>query len=237
MQSENAVIMKGKKYEEIELQKENTLILRLQGKFYNAYNDSAYLLHRTMGYKVNTTPSDKRKAGFPIESLDKVLKVLKTARINVCVINGDKMIVDESFCDNQYLQELSKAKAIIREKQPEKQHNQPETSIQKILSVPKGTEEVVTPKPVSQLHTPGIVHIPQRPLVEKCEIHKEYTLFIQGQGFSMENALIEIQNTINQLIQQGNHIVTFSLVENKTTNRNNLVTVQGILVYQNQNGG
>ena len=78
--------------------------LRRVGKFYQAYEDDAYVIHAIMGYNVSNG-----RIGFPINSLGKVqnkleeckvrlqikimLLILRILRIIICMISFQMMVL------------------------------------------------------------------------------------------------------------------------------------------------
>jgi len=63
---------------------------------------------------------------------------------------------------------------------------------------------------------------------------KQYTHFIQGHGMTLDNAVMDAQNSINEFISFGNEIVTLSLVDN--LGPNGIFHVFGIVVYKQKTG-
>ena len=66
--------------------------LRLVGKFYQAYEDDAYVIHAIMGYKVSNG-----KIGFPTSSIGKVQNKLDEYKINYQIIEKDSIIDSKDF--------------------------------------------------------------------------------------------------------------------------------------------
>lgn len=66
--------------------------LRLIGKFYQAYEDDAYVIHALMDYKVSNG-----KVGFPIISIGKVQNKLDECKINYKIIDKDSIVSENDF--------------------------------------------------------------------------------------------------------------------------------------------
>lgn len=74
------------------------LIYKNNGKFYNAYDNDAYILSGIMGYKV----VNGRKCGFPDNALDKVINRLEDNKISYQIIytNNKPVIKDYKKLNN-----------------------------------------------------------------------------------------------------------------------------------------
>ena len=59
----------------------NEVKIRKSGTFYNIYDDDAYIIYYLFGYNIR----DKR-IGFPINSIDKVIKKLNEYKINYDIV-------------------------------------------------------------------------------------------------------------------------------------------------------
>lgn len=66
--------------------------LRKVGKFYQSYEDDAYVIHALMNYNVCNG-----KVGFPITSLAKVQNKLDEYKINYQIIEKDSIIDSKDF--------------------------------------------------------------------------------------------------------------------------------------------
>lgn len=71
--------------------------IRKQGKFYNAYEDDAYVIHAALGYKVSNG-----RVGFPITAIGRVQNELEERKINYVVIEKDVEVEKKDFSNNTY---------------------------------------------------------------------------------------------------------------------------------------
>ena len=69
--------------------------LRRVGKFYQAYEDDAYVIHAIMGYNVSNG-----RIGFPINSLGKVQNKLEECKVSYKIIDKDNVTDSNDFKDN-----------------------------------------------------------------------------------------------------------------------------------------
>jgi len=67
---------------------EERVSLYKSGLFYNCYRESAYIVHKLMGYKV---VFPKESVGFPEKSLEKVLQALHDANVSFSVYEKDTL--------------------------------------------------------------------------------------------------------------------------------------------------
>lgn len=74
------------------------LIIKV-GIFYETYNNDAFIINNLFGYKVKEI-GDFDRAGFPVNSFDKVIKKLERCEINYVIIDGG--IVSKKFKNNNY---------------------------------------------------------------------------------------------------------------------------------------
>lgn len=93
--------MQKQKFESLKEQHPGMLVLQLQGNFYKAFNDSAYVLSGLMDYKLKPTKSGY-KCGFPTVAYDKVKEACECQRISYVVYEGDTLVDQNSFSDNQF---------------------------------------------------------------------------------------------------------------------------------------
>jgi len=83
----------------------NYIILSKIGNFYNIFGDDAQIIYLLTGYKINY---DKNiiKVGFPVVSLEKVLKKLHEEKINYIVLEKIDGVINikikKRFNDNMY---------------------------------------------------------------------------------------------------------------------------------------
>lgn len=93
--------MSKQKFEILREQHPDVLVLEMQGNFYKAFNDSAYVLSGLMGYKLKTTKAGY-KCGFPVVAYEKVKEACESQRINYVVYDGEKLVDQNSFKNNQF---------------------------------------------------------------------------------------------------------------------------------------
>ena len=77
------------------------IIMIKVGKFYEIIDQDALIINKIFKYKLSKL-SDNLKCGFPVNTLDKVLDVLKEQRLNYLVIEDGTAILEEKFEDNCY---------------------------------------------------------------------------------------------------------------------------------------
>lgn len=71
------------------------------GNFYEIFDKDAVIASNILNYKLSKI-SDTVKCGFPISSLDKVLKLLKDKQINYVVIENNNVTNEQNFENNIY---------------------------------------------------------------------------------------------------------------------------------------
>ena len=76
------------------------IILIKVGNFYNVLSKDAQILSTIFNYKKNTF-AGTIKVGFPISSLNKVLKTLDNLKINY-IVYENKVILKQKFKKNKY---------------------------------------------------------------------------------------------------------------------------------------
>lgn len=89
------------KYEILQEQYPDTLVLELQGNFYKAYDSSAWVLSGLMEYKLKETKAGY-KCGFPVVAYDKVKAACENNRINYVFYDGERLSDQDVFLDNQF---------------------------------------------------------------------------------------------------------------------------------------
>lgn len=115
--------------------------LRLIGKFYQAYEDDAYVIHALMDYKVSNG-----KVGFPISSIGKVQNKLDECKINYKIIDKDSIVSENDFRNfnkyDKYLKDGIKSmnKKINDDKLLDTILNLPDDKVDKII---KYIQEVI----------------------------------------------------------------------------------------------
>ena len=115
--------------------------LRIIGKFYQAYEDDAYVIHALMDYKVSNG-----KVGFPISSIGKVQNKLDECKINYKIIDKDSIVSENDFRNfnkyDKYLKDGIKSmnKKINDDKLLDTILNLPDDKVDKII---KYIQEVI----------------------------------------------------------------------------------------------
>ena len=91
--------------------------IRRQGKFYTAYENDAYVLHATSGYKIS-----KGRVGFPVNVLGKVQNSLEDKKISYVIIQKDKEVEKKDFKNkNKYQTYLELGKKSCEQKRREEE--------------------------------------------------------------------------------------------------------------------
>lgn len=108
-------------YEQLVKSYPDTLILCLQGMFYIAYDESAYVLSVVSGYQVRReSEKSKCKCGFPKGSLDKVTKLLDEKHVNYIALKGSEVAAAGDFnsgnCFNDCLSSFNKNNIVTKGK-------------------------------------------------------------------------------------------------------------------------
>ena len=109
--------------------------LRRVGKFYQAYEDDAYVIHAIMGYNVSNG-----RIGFPVNSLGKVQSKLDECKISYNIIDKDSIIDSKDFRDNnmydKFLDDgiLSMDKIMCNKSLLEVIKNLPDEKVEKIIN-------------------------------------------------------------------------------------------------------
>lgn len=82
---------------------EETVLIKLQGMFYNAYDDSAKVLHMVTGYKVKRGSDTSRlKCGFPTNALSKVVSQLTESSVSYRVTNKMEVVSENKATGNRF---------------------------------------------------------------------------------------------------------------------------------------
>lgn len=196
--------MSDTKYEELLKKHPDAVVLHLRGTFYTAFGDSAIIIAKLAGYKITKLKNNEIKVGFPTNSLNKVISFCYVNKINVVAYVKDEMVEKQEFEDNQYESFLASI---------DKDKLEYAESKQNVNSKDSADEKETT---------------------VTTDNKKQYTHFIQGHGMTLDNAVMEAQNSINELISFGKEIVTLSLVDN--LGPNGIFHVQGIVVYKQGTG-
>lgn len=77
------------------------IIIIKSGNFYGVIDKDAMIVNKLFGYKISKL-SDTVKCGFPVTSIDKVMKVLDEHVISYIVIENNNIIISKSFEENSY---------------------------------------------------------------------------------------------------------------------------------------
>ncbi len=96
-------------YIDLKLTYKNYLIILKTGVFYISINEDAFILNKLFNYKIKEFYNYKR-VGFPINSLNKILKRLDKLNINYIVYDDNKIISKVSFtnnCINKYKTDIN----------------------------------------------------------------------------------------------------------------------------------
>ena len=88
------------KYLEMKKEYNNTLIMIKVGNFYHIYDDDSIIMNYLFKYKIIDN-----KVGFPLKSLDKVIKKLSKSNINYFIDENNYKLFD----NNNYLEILNKS--------------------------------------------------------------------------------------------------------------------------------
>lgn len=89
------------KYYKYKIENKEFIVMIKFGNFYEMFDKDAVIASKLLGYKLSKI-SDTVKCGFPISSLEKVLKKLNIENVNYVVIENDKIIIKKEFDKNIY---------------------------------------------------------------------------------------------------------------------------------------
>lgn len=113
------------KFEFLKEKHPNTLVLQMQGNFYKAFNESAFVLSGLMNYKLKKTKSGY-KCGFPVVAYEKVKAMCEEQKISYVFYDGNVLVSQCDFSNEHfqeycvmYGQEIQEEKIIKAEKKPE----------------------------------------------------------------------------------------------------------------------
>lgn len=88
-------------YDDLLEKYQRTVVIRLQGSFYNAYDDCAFVVGALMGYKVKKkSANSKFRCGFSSKALDKVKSVFEAERVNYIVFENKAMVACRDYGDD-----------------------------------------------------------------------------------------------------------------------------------------
>lgn len=88
------------KYYELKMKYEKYVVIMKSGIFYNVLGNDCYLMKSIFGYKINPF-GDTIKIGFPLNTLNKVLRILDQLKINYIVYEHE-IDIKRRFQHNQY---------------------------------------------------------------------------------------------------------------------------------------
>ena len=91
--------------------KEYIEIIKNKGIFYNVYGEDAYVMSSITDYKITNG-----RMGFPINSIEKIKKILKEKNINY-IICEEQITEEKTFKENNYNKYLYLGKKIYKENQ------------------------------------------------------------------------------------------------------------------------
>lgn len=113
--------------------------LRRQGKFYNAYEEDAYVMHIIMGYKVSNG-----RVGFPVSVIGKIENMLTEKQVNYLVIDKDKEVSKGKFSKNNYKKylDLGKKKYMVHKREDELVEKIRNLNEKQVFKIIKYIEEV-----------------------------------------------------------------------------------------------
>jgi hypothetical protein len=97
------------KYEDLTEKYPDTIVIRLRGMFYNAYDKSAFVLSELTSYKVKKANANaKCKCGFPTNALKKVKSILDNEKIDYIIFEGTAVVYEGHFEENRFSTVLSR---------------------------------------------------------------------------------------------------------------------------------
>lgn len=188
------------------------LIMRLRGKFYNSFEDSAYALSVVTGYKL-CRKSEKAmfSCGFPSEALDKVISLLKEKQIDYIVFDGAEVVSIDLFgennCFNQIVEGFPPAMSFLNDLADE-------TKASCKTNISKFDSEQLEEKKDSSLGN-------------------QFVLFYECVADNQSDAYLILQKKMEKEIHQGNNVVALSFQKMKEKNSNHKQYVlSGIVVYE-----
>lgn len=113
--------MKVNSYKYLKLKFPDHVILILMGGFYNAFENSAYVLNKCFGYQVANSQYHMVQAGFPAYQLGNVLDKLEILSISYKVVDRFEIVSEKSFCNNKFDAVVKYSSNIA----PKSQHKKP----------------------------------------------------------------------------------------------------------------
>lgn len=85
-------------FRQLKLDYQDFLLIIKSGNFYVLFDEDAIIMNKLFGFKINDLKNNI-KVGFPVNSIDKYINMLKELEINYLIIENME-IVDESINDN-----------------------------------------------------------------------------------------------------------------------------------------
>lgn len=160
-------------YDELVSLYKETIIIRLRGMFYNAFEESAFVLSVITGYKVKRTSSTAMsKCGYPSTAFEKVLALLKKEHINYVIYEGKAIVEKECFKDNRFLSVLHEFDDSTIDLIGESRKQIDQKSV-KIATAPADTTQIT-------------FSCPKQIIQEAEALYKEYMKFFGNAGYSMD---------------------------------------------------
>lgn len=160
-------------YEKLLTLYKETVVIRLRGMFYNAFEESAFVLSVITGYKIKKTSLTAMcKCGYPSTAFGKVLGLLKDGHINFVIYEGTKIIEKESFEDNRYLKVLQEFDDSTIEVSEASEKRMDQGSAQTVAALADTTQITF--------------FCPVQIAAEIETLYKEYMCFFGSAGYSMD---------------------------------------------------
>ena len=109
--------------------------LRKVGKFCQAYEDDAYVIHAIMGYRVSNG-----RIGFPVASIGKVQNKLEEYKVSYQILEHDEVIDKKEFKNNNKYDKYYREGIKLVDKRRsddallEKIKNLPDDKVEKIIN-------------------------------------------------------------------------------------------------------
>ncbi|MBR2044720.1 MAG: hypothetical protein IJ958_01130 [Agathobacter sp.] len=194
------------KHEKYAEKYKDTVVMQLRGTFYNAFNDSAFVLNVLLGYKVNESGSQTYKAGFPIDALDKVVHICDENEVNYIAFDKGTIVAENTFSSNRFVEFCTSfdMSAISKKETVEERAVQ---ELERGATIPNEEKQFSTER-------------------------KQIVSHVQGQGLDLGNAIMNLERNLQSIIDKGKEIVCFSFVEDKNAGQGDVSQVQGIVIYK-----
>lgn len=181
------------------------LLIRLQGNFYNAYDDDAKVLSVLMGYKIRERSSGKLRCGFPIEgsASERVADTLRSNHVSFKIMIKDETVSEAEYDDDAFAAILSEfdEKMIIPYKAVEKNNMK--------KAADSNREEASEPRKAARVQD---------------------TLLLVGSGYDKMDSLKMIKEQLDKTLDAGHRIVNVVLIEANGWNESN--RIGGIAVVE-----